>query len=261
MKNNVVFFDIDGTIYDYEKGIPESAIYAINKIREKGALAIINTGRTKVMIFDEIMEIGFDGVIAGGGTYVEFNGKVLDDYNLLSSDARDLVNGLREHGFIPVPEGRDFLYFDEHELNEEFRQIYNIYKDRIPDKIKPIRFDSMKVSKVSGRFTQSSRLEALSDRFCDKYNVINHENRLVEVIPALYSKAVGIQTLMKHLGDENITTYAFGDSYNDLEMLKYVEYGILMGNADPRLKKLISLHTTDMFEDGILKGLVNYGLM
>ncbi|WP_207647320.1 Cof-type HAD-IIB family hydrolase [Parasporobacterium paucivorans] len=257
----MVFFDIDGTIYDYEKGIPESTIVAIKRIREKGALAIINTGRTRAMIFDEILNIGFDGIIAGGGTYVEHQGKILADYNMEPEEAKELIINIRKHGFVPLPEGRDYLYFDEHELNEEFVKIYNIYKSKIPDRILPIDYTTMQAAKVSGRFTKISDWEGLNRQLGGKYNIVNHGNHLIEVLPGQYSKAVGIQTLLDHLKLEKVKTYAFGDSFNDLEMLRFVEHGILMGNADPEMKKLFNLHTTDIFNDGIYNGLDKCGLL
>ena len=77
MKNlnkKIVFFDIDGTIYRYGEPIPNDTLEAIKSLKQNGHLAIICTGRTKSMIFPEILEIGFDGIIAGAGTYVEVDG-------------------------------------------------------------------------------------------------------------------------------------------------------------------------------------------
>ena len=53
---------------------------------------------------------------------------------------------------------------------------------------------------------------------------------------------------------------AFGDQWNDLEMLKFVKYGYLMGNAEEELKEKFSDDriTLSNDEDGIyevIKGL------
>ena len=70
----IAFFDIDGTIYLYGKGVPDDTKSSIKKFRENGNIAVICTGRTKNMIFPEILDIGFDGIIAGAGTYVDCQG-------------------------------------------------------------------------------------------------------------------------------------------------------------------------------------------
>ncbi|MEI3339131.1 MAG: HAD hydrolase family protein [Eubacterium sp.] len=41
-------------------------------------------------------------------------------------------------------------------------------------------------------------------------------------------------------------TYAFGDSANDMEMLKYVGCGIAMGNATPQVKEIADYVTDDL---------------
>ena len=39
------FFDIDGTLWNYQMQIPESAVWAIRKLRENGHYAFICSGR------------------------------------------------------------------------------------------------------------------------------------------------------------------------------------------------------------------------
>ena len=112
MSKKIVFFDIDGTIYDYHRGIPKDVPNAMEKLRENGVLTAICTGRTKVMIFDKIYNLGFDAIVAGGGTYVEYEEKILIDKQLAINDVDEVIFLMREYGFIPVPEGTKNIYFD-----------------------------------------------------------------------------------------------------------------------------------------------------
>ena len=67
-----VFFDIDGTLWDDKMQIPESTISAIRALRANGNYAFICTGRSRSNVADErLLGIGFDGVVAGCGTYLE----------------------------------------------------------------------------------------------------------------------------------------------------------------------------------------------
>ena len=73
-----VFFDIDGTIWDAHMWIPESTKRAIRALRENGHLTFICSGRTRAFIqAEELLDLGFDGIIAGCGTYIEEHGKEL----------------------------------------------------------------------------------------------------------------------------------------------------------------------------------------
>ena len=59
----ILFFDIDGTLItdDGKRYFPDSAKEAIQKARENGHLAFINTGRVFCNVTEEIRSAGFDG--------------------------------------------------------------------------------------------------------------------------------------------------------------------------------------------------------
>jgi hydroxymethylpyrimidine pyrophosphatase-like HAD family hydrolase len=90
---------------------------------------------------------------------------------------------------------------------------------------------------------------------------VNHNNSLIELLPKGISKATGIEVLINKLGIPRENTYAFGDSCNDFEMLQYVAFGVAVGNADPKLKEHVKIHTSDIFNMGISKGLKELGLI
>ena len=79
MDKKIVFFDIDGTLYDLANGIPvpESTRAAISGMQKNGHLAVLCTGRTISELEPELCEIRFDGIISGCGTYIEYREKEL----------------------------------------------------------------------------------------------------------------------------------------------------------------------------------------
>ena len=46
----IVFFDIDGTIYRFDTGMPKDTYEAIKLLKAKGHIPVICTGRTRCMI-------------------------------------------------------------------------------------------------------------------------------------------------------------------------------------------------------------------
>ena len=46
---------------------------------------------------------------------------------------------------------------------------------------------------------------------------------------------------------------AFGDGENDIEMIKYVKYGICMGNSIPKLKSISKYITNADDEHGVAR--------
>lgn len=75
------------------------------------------------------------------------------------------------------------------------------------------------------------------------------------------TKATAVQTLCQlwHIDPQNC--YAFGDNYNDAEMLRMVGHPYLMGNAPAPLKVSIPTHTADNDHDGIAEALERIGLV
>ena len=86
MDTKIVFFDIDGTIYSYEKGIPKDTAKAIELLKANGHIPVICTGRTKCMIYPDFINLGFDNIIAGAGTYCETKNFTIRSLRMLKQE-------------------------------------------------------------------------------------------------------------------------------------------------------------------------------
>lgn len=263
MDKKIVFFDIDGTIYNFFKGMPEDTILAIKQLKENGHIPVICTGRTKCMIYPEHMAPGFDYIVGGAGTYVEIEGVEKYYYEIQKEKINKLIEGFMHNGFIPVAEGRDNLYIgsDWTGILEKNKRILDIYYDKIPDVILPIKRGQVNASKVSGVFTENSNVEQMQREFDNDYTFVFHSNQLFEAIPKPFNKAVGIERMINELGIKRENTYAFGDSFNDIDMLEYVEFGCAMGNSDPAIFDRVKYTTKDYDKGGIAHGLKMFGLI
>lgn len=83
----------------------------------------------------------------------------------------------------------------------------------------------------------------------------------VDVISHLGGKASGIKEylLLNHIGrDESM---AFGDGENDIEMLKFVQISVAMGNADDLVKRSSDFVTDSVDHDGVEKALIQLGVI
>ena len=74
---------------------------------------------------------------------------------------------------------------------------------------------------------------------------------LVEIMQAGVSKESGIRTMLEYYGLTAKDALAFGDNYNDLEMLQFAGTSVAMGNAPDDVKKAASRVTESNEEDGI----------
>jgi hypothetical protein len=263
MDKKIIFFDIDGTIYNFNTGIPADTREAIRQLKENGHIPVICTGRTRCMIYPEHLEAGFTHIVAGAGTYVEINQKQCYLEELESSEARRVIDGFIKYGFLPVAEGRDNIYLgtDYSNITEHNREFLQVYYDKIPNHILSIEEPEIKVSKVSAAFTTKSDMQGMIDEFKKDYTIVNHNNHLLELIPNGYNKAKGIEKMITEMDIPWENTYAFGDSYNDIDMLEYVKYGCAMGNSENEIKKRVPYVTEEFDKGGIYNALKKFELI
>lgn len=262
MKNKtIIFLDIDGTIYSPRHGIPASTVEAVDRLKANGHHPVVCTGRTKSMIFPEILELGFDGIIAGAGAYGEWEKDILFNDTIDKEESAALVGNFVRFGFNPFSEGAEHIYYHPQTTEDPAGDIKRIFSLTDPAILRQYDENVTEIAKVSGGFKEGSDEDGFIATLGGRYNVINHHNILLETIPRWQTKERGVRRMIELLGADMENTYGYGDSFNDYEMLTSVKYGVCMGNGDPRLLEKIPLHAKRMEEDGLYLSLKEFGLI
>lgn len=259
--DKIIFFDIDGTLYHPSIGIPESTMRSLDQLIKNGHKIVMCTGRSKGMIPESYFDMGFDGMIMGAGTYVEYDGTVLYR-SLMSQEELDKVidTGRREkigtvlegeiHGYYD-PQNHDAYYMEVRQRTEKDCQTVLYSSDEAVD-----------VPKWTYHHLEPSKIARVEESLNNRFRGIYHEYlNSVEFIPKDVNKAKGIEKILEYTNILKENAYAFGDSANDIDMIKYVKYGVAMGNAVPELLEAAPYHTARIDEDGIEKGLKRFGLI
>lgn len=256
-----VYFDIDGTIWDQDMQIPQSTRKAVRALKENGILTFLCSGRCRAAIqAEELLALGFDGIVAGCGTYIEYQGKEVWQQLLGLEEIHDIVNILKECHMPVILEGPEYLYADSREFTDDPFVIY--LRNMLGSRFKAYEETDLtcRASKMSADYTAGD-VALLKEKLGSNYDLIFHEEQAVEIVPKGVSKATGIARTCEMYGIRQEDTYAFGDSANDLEMLNYVAHGIAMGNGYGEVKRKADYVTSDIHEDGIWNGLKHYGLI
>jgi hypothetical protein len=240
--------------------LPDSAVEAIRTLRKNGHLAFINSGRTRANIqSDELLGIGFDGIIAGCGTDVEYQGEKLSEFLVSDEEVERLLVVCKDNQMAALLEGPEFCYFRASDFDGD--PYIEYLKREIGHTIRDIDSSkSFRINKLSAAL-HGSDIEKIKRDLGDGYQVVVHNPELVEVVPQGFTKATGIRIVCEKLGIRREDTYAFGDSANDLDMLSYVAHGVAMGNGTDIAKQTAEYVTAPLMEDGILAGLTHYGLL
>lgn len=278
MKRRAIFLDVDGTYVNDRGVVPASARAAVAAARANGHLVFLCTGRSLAELWDDIMSVGFDGVIAAAGGYVDVGGQVLLQRHFALEDVRHVVDFFDANGveyYLEANAGlfgspgvkprlRQLLYggITDEDVLAELERGLGPFIDSLIDGQDVIRDDINKVSFLDSEVT----LDTIRAEFGGRLHVIattvpQFGPHSGEISLAGITKSTAIELLITHEGIDRADTVAFGDGHNDLDMLEYVAVGIAMGNADPALVAVADGVTGTADEDGIATGFAELGLI
>ncbi len=262
---SAVFFDIDGTLWDYDKYIPESTKLAFKKLKENGHLAFICSGRARAFINDpELLGLGFDGIVCSCGCHIEIDGKIIYQKLIEKDFAKKTIEMIRDYGFRPILEGPDYIYMDDEEFDFD-DPFGNVLRRDVGKNLLSVGGDYYG-DWVINKMSCATEVEADKRVECFKklsghYEIIRHSDEICELVPAGHNKATGMLKACELIGMDIANTYAIGDSENDLDMLQAAHIGIAMGNGTDRAKAVADYVTTDFDKDGIYNALEHFGLI
>jgi len=273
-----IFIDVDGTLVNDRGLVPDSARLAVEQARANGHLVFLCTGRSTSELWQEITDIGFDGIIAAAGGYIEFQGRVVAHRCVPADQVRRVVDYFDHHGIQYLLESNSGLYGSTHsrtwlrrllfggvtdeDVLAELQRGLGGFLDSVVIGADPARDDINKIM-----FLDSSLpIETIREEFADVFEVIPGTVPMLgrysgEMSLTGVHKGAAIEALVEHLDLPIALTMAYGDGLNDLEMLTLVDIGVAMGNALPVVKAAADDVTGTPDEDGIHVSFTKYALI
>ena len=257
-KPSIIFFDIDGTLYDHDKKLPASAKKAISRLKEDGHVVAIATGRAPFMFEDLRKELDINPFVSYNGQYVVLDGEViytnpLNTSSLLSLTEKALDNG---HPVVFMDHEDMKANVDEHPFIKESIETLKI--NHFPS-YNPTYYEDRKLYQTLLFCAEGE--EEQYEREYEDFDFVRWHPVSLDIVPKGGSKAKGIKKIVDRLGIPKERQFAFGDGLNDLEMLSTIENSVAMGNAKDVVKSAAKYVTEPVDEDGIYHGLRMVGLL
>ncbi len=258
----LIFFDIDGTLWDDNMQMPESTVPALKALQKNGHKIFLCSGRARGNIRDpRLLDIGFDGIVAACGNHIEYHGKVVYEKLVTPELTKKVVELLRICHMPVVLEGPEYHWIDEKGFEDDPYVLYLFKEMGQSAKILQGYTEDIRINKFSGDLLPDTDYERIKRELGDVFEFLVHEGNVVEFVPKGTSKATGIAWLCSYLHVDREDTYAVGDSVNDLDMLGYVGHGIAMGNGTAPAKEAAEYVTADIHRDGIRYAMEHYKLL
>ena len=258
----IIFFDIDGTLISGGSSLmSESTKDAIRTARANGHICMINTGRTKRLVGEDITgQVEFDGLLLGCGTEIEYRGKRLMHKTFTLEESQAILDAMKKYHVDAILEGsrEDYAPRGEEVFTQAFRDMAAEIEERKYDRYANAlgNFDKLYA------YAQSPEgMESMKRDLAGILDFIDREHGYHELVPAGYSKATAIRYITDYLKIPMENTVAIGDSNNDLPMLKYAHTSIAMGNSSEEVLETADHITTDVDKDGIWNALKWLGVL
>jgi Cof subfamily protein (haloacid dehalogenase superfamily) len=276
MNDKYLFFDMDGTlIAPSTHHLLPSSIEAIQNAMNNGCHVFLCTGRSYGMALEYQQELQIPGVIFSNGAGISYEGKILEHHDIDPHTVKqmtDLVSALaggyqllgidtiwqnaKEHHRF----ASRFLY-EYPDLSEEEvfrRKTMHLVEDYQGEPIQKIdfNFDSELTADLFFARIPASLEVVLSGGY-----YANLGRRGGELMPEGMTKGFAVKRVLEMFGASAHDAYGFGDSMNDMTMLKKCGTGIAMGNSTEDLKKSADYVTNDADHDGIANAMKHFELI
>lgn len=254
----VIFFDVDGTLVSIGSGeIPQSALEALKKLKEKGIKIVLATGRHA----NEIKQLPLDGLAFD--CYLSLNGQLGVDASFETLFGAPICEKAKEE-LLEIYRRREISLI----LTMEKEQCINFVSDLAADVMKDIGIDvPVRSDIVPGDIYQATTFYREGDAVWFRSNcptdciIARWGEGAVDILAGDGGKVRGIRRYLDALGISKEEIMAFGDGENDVEMLEFAGIGVAMGNATEAAKAAADYVTATVEEDGIEKALQHFKLI
>ena len=278
MNKKLIFLDIDGTLTEPGSNIPpDSALEAIRGAQAKGHLVFLCSGRNYAML-SPLLKYGFDGVVASAGGYVTVGDEVIYDHPMTKEQAQTALTALHGEGVFCTVETRDITYGDENlgsflegsaggQGNSEIERWRKALAESLD--IHPMsEYDGTQpVYKVVIMCLRDEQLQPARDLLEKDFQFViqeisdpDHPCLNGELINRAFDKGRGVLRVCEHLGIPVEDTIGFGDSMNDIEMIRTVATSVCMANGSKALQAESDIICPAVTEDGMAKAFKDLGL-
>ena len=272
MSYKLIALDIDGTIRTIDTPISDRTRRAVAAVRAAGAIVTLATGRIFGSAARNSAELAIDAPIASAqGAYIAnpVSGEILRHRPLAQPMMRQALDALDRQ-----PIARDMLFVAYHsdaiyvnridDWATAYGQRNNIAVHAVPD-LRHVAHLGMTRLVVVGEDAPIQSLESnLNARLNSRLLVTRSLPHFCEILHPEGGKDSALAWMCAHFGIQQSQTIAFGNGYNDVQMLAWAGLGVAVGDAVPEALAVADRIAPPLEEHGvarILEDLLHKGLI
>ena len=263
MKYRLIAMDLDGTLNNDRKQIDAPTRDALMRCQASGIRLVLASARPLPGLYRErdaldIAEYGGILMAYNGGAIVDAaTGEMLYAMTMDREAARDVLRFLETLPVTPILDDGARFYVTS---RDGYMVDYECFNNRmtcseVENLAGWLPFSPNKIlmsTDPSGIRDVQVKIAAFLPA---ELSVVQTAPFYLEVIPSSVNKGEGLRGACRALHIDPSEAIAFGDSENDIEMLKAAGMGVAMGNADEAVKRAADMVTLSNNENGIAAAL------
>ncbi|MDD3220575.1 MAG: HAD family hydrolase [Lachnospiraceae bacterium] len=242
----LVASDLDGTLLlNGSQSLEPEVFEYIRQLQKQNILFVAASGRqydNMARLFGPVKD---DIVyICENGSIVFYHDKVIHKSIMDRALGQEMLHAIMEKDTAEVLlSGEHTSYLQPKQAAYEHRMT-NIVKNNVTvvEDIMAVQEAYMKISVYEAAGIEES-MSYWKERFGERANVVTSGNEWLDMMPKGVNKGMALIKIMEQFNIKPENTIAFGDQYNDLEMLEEVAYGYAMETAHPYVKSQCKYHT------------------
>lgn len=275
----LIAFDLDGTLFDHHKRILPETKKMLEQAARQGIEIVPATGRPYCGLTEPIMQLqGVNYIITcnGAEVYQRRTGKCLYEDSISLDVFLPLMAEIEPLSVMADPflKGTAFMsekncpLVEQMRVVEELKEYIRTSRQVVPNLVEYLKERGDDIEKLTINFVEDEDgnrqgyeevVEIL--RRYPEMNAISGGMRNIEITKKGVSKGSALKWLGEHLHIKTEEMIAFGDSGNDIEMLRTAGVGVAMGNAEKEAKKVADYVTLTNNENGIAYALKKYQVL
>lgn len=265
MTYKIIFSDIDGTLLNKDRQLSELTKKVIRELQATVPMILISSRMPEAMRhLQKELNISHQPLICYNGGLILVNDQVVSSTEIPINILKDLhrfntaINCHLSlyHGddwFVPVMD----KWAQREENNTKVRPAV-LSGQEVIKKWEDENKGAHKIMCMGEEDQIDSIVEFLSKNYRNELHLYRSKATYLEIANRKVSKLTAIKVLLEeHFQYSLKEAIAFGDNYNDYEMLKAVGMGIAVGNAKPEVLEIADEITHHGKDDGVAKSLQN----
>jgi Cof subfamily protein (haloacid dehalogenase superfamily) len=268
MTLKIAFTDIDGTLLNKERVSSEALKNSVANISKKDIPFVLISSRMPSAMYPIQKDLSIENtpLICYNGGLVLVDGKSIHSTEIPVSTIQEIarLNGDKKI-HVSLYNNDDWYVesMDYWALREENNTKVSPSVKSIEDVIlewKKKQKGAHKIMCMGAKEALDALIETLEQTHSEELHLYRSKDTYLEIANKKISKLTGIQILLAHQYP-NFTLkncIAFGDNYNDIEMLSAVAMGVAVENAKEAVLKIANTTTDTNHNDGVAKALDKY---